>query len=81
MPWPVNPSAQTDGAFTFCTPHSAASGALGLLGATLNFASSGGSIQFAALFESIRATSSRAASDSINARSAVATIMFAAQKD
>jgi hypothetical protein len=63
------------------TPHSVVFGAAGIFGVTAKFAISGSSIQRAGLLESIRATSLRAARDSTTARSAVATIMFATQKD
>src|ERR1700681_2988666 len=81
MPWPVKPSAQTDGALTFSTPHSTVFGTLGLLGVISKLATSGSSIQRAGLLESMRATSARAASDSARERSTVATIIFAAQND
>src|SRR5436190_10395213 len=81
IPWPVKPSAQTDGALTLFTPHSTAVVTLGLAGVTPKLATSGSSIQRAGLLESIRATSARRASASTRERSAVATIMLAAQKD
>src|SRR5436190_17174189 len=81
IPWPVKPIAHTAGAFTLLTPHSTVVVTAGLPGVTSELATSGFSIQRAGLLESIRATSARVASDSTSERSAVATIMLAAQND